>query len=66
MLWVVIFLALCGVALGVTLDESCTAEGVGIHVIDIQNNSTSIHIDSGNGTSIIRCNNTGMWEVDRI
>ena len=47
----------------VELDYSSTASGQGLHLIALQNNSSRIDIAVGNGTSIVHCNVTGMWEV---
>ena len=47
----------------VELDYSSSASGQGLHLIALQNNSSRIDIAIGNGTSIVRCNVTGMWEV---
>lgn len=47
----------------VELDYSSSASGQGLHLVALENNSSRIDIAVGNGTSIVRCNVTGMWEV---
>ena len=47
----------------VELDYSSSASGQGLHLIVLENNSSRIDLAVGNGTSIVRCNVTGMWEV---
>ena len=47
----------------VELDYSSTASGQGLHLLSLENNTSRIDIAIGPGTSIVRCNVTGMWEV---
>lgn len=46
------------------LQYSSNATGEGLHMIALENNSSRIDISVGGGYSIVRCNVTGMWEVD--
>lgn len=46
------------------LEFSSNVTGIGSHLLDLQNNSSRVEYNLGNSSAvIIRCNNTGLWEV---